>query len=286
MKVIAIILFIFCSAYNVYAQQVHTAKGSISYVIPKNMTLEQAEIFAVQEAKAKIIAENFGTLVGSTTSMAISDSESSITSFIFADLDEKGEWLETIDGPYITRRVHNNEFILDVTISGKIREIVSAPIQFQAKVLRNGVTDNCESSEFKNRDYMYMSFMSPTDGYVAVYITDGKDVQCLFPYNGLPAEYMKVVADKRYVFFSKENSGEIDPARVSRCQMGCQQDNEPNRIYLIFSPQKYTKAVDYSAPERNMPRTLSYKDFHSWLSKNKRLDKEFTCKHFDINIRK
>lgn len=280
------VLSLLCIVSNVQAQKTITDKGTGLFVIPKNMTIEQAEVEAVMQVQNQIIADNFGTIVGSASTMTMSNrnGEAQTNSFTFGDTEVKGEWLETTSGPHIVRKVVNNEFVLEVTIAGKIREIVSAPIMYNAKVLRNGVTDNCESDNFKHRDYMYMSFQSPEAGYVSIYITDGKDVQCLFPYRGLQADGMQVKADKRYVFFSKENSGELDPMIVKRCQLGCQEDNEHNRIYLVFSPNRYSKAVDHSAGDA--PRVLSFEEFHNWLSKLRRLDKDLTCKPFDIVIRK
>lgn len=275
-------------AGSLHAQQIRTVKGKELFVIPKSMTIDQAEAAAVDQVKLRIIADNFGTIVGSGTTMVMSNSnsESYTSSFTFGETEVKGEWLETTSGPFIERKVINNEFVLEVTIAGKIREIVSAPVMFSARVLRNGVTDNCESDSFRNGDYMYMSFQSPEDGYLSIYITDGNDVQCLYPYKGLPSEYMRVSADIRHLFFSKEQSGIIDPNRVDKCRLGCQNDNEHNRIYLIFSPNKYSKAVDYSASDSRMPRHLSFEEFLGWLSKLRRLDKELTCQSFDILISK
>lgn len=285
---IAVVSVCIMMSLNLQAQELRTASGSELFVIPKNMTLEQAEASAVEQAKLRIIADNFGTIVDSGTTMIMSNSngESYSRSFTFGETEVKGEWIETTSGPFIEKKVINDEFVLEVTIAGKIREIVTAPVLFNAKVLRNGVTDNCESDSFRNGDYMYMSFQSPEDGYLSIYITDGNDVQCLYPYKGLPSEYMHVSADIRHLFFSKEHSGIIDPNRVDKCRLGCQNDNEPNRIYLIFSPNKYSKAVDYSASEDKMPRHLSFKEFHNWLSKLRRLDKELTCQTFDILISK
>lgn len=286
-RLIIISVFI-CFAASMQAQHTRSSKGTSSFVIPKNMTLEQAETFAVEQAKLKIIAEEFGTIVDSYNTLTISNrnGESQSSMVTFGDTDVKGEWLETTYGPRIERKVENGEFVLDVTIAGTIREIVSAPVMFKANVLRNGVADNCVSDTFKQGDNMYMSFQSPEDGYISIYITDGKDVQCLFPYRGLSSEYMKVSADKRYVFFSKEQSGDIDPNSVIKCRLGCAEDNELNRIYLIFSPNKYSKAVDYSSSEDKAPRHLSFEDFHTWFSKLRRHDKELTAKSFFITISK
>lgn len=271
---------------SLHAQREITDRGTVSYVVPDNVTISQAEMFAVESAKLKIIADNFGTVLERYDNTSIMNKEgiSSVESLTFAGAEVRGEWIATIGEPKITRKVINNKFVIDVTIMGRIREIISAPIEFRAKVLRNGVTDNCESDRFKVNDMMYMSFQAPEDGYVSVYMTDGKTVQCLFPYNGLPSEYMKVRSDERYVFFSKENSGEIDPFRVSECMLGCNGDNEHDRLYVIFSPHKYSKAVDHADAREDLPRILSNEEFHTWLSRLRRLDKELTYKVFDIVI--
>ena len=72
---------------------------------------------------------------------------------------------------------------------------------------------------------------------------------------------------------------------AQKCQLACEADNEYNRIYVIFSPNKYSKPIDQSA-SNSMIRTLTYNDFHAWLSKQKRLDTKLHCKPFDIVIKK
>lgn len=280
-----IALLLFCMSANLHAQREITDRGTFSYVIPKNVTLDQAEVFAVESAKLSIIADNFGTVVGSNANLLISNrgGVSSVESLILAGTEVRGDWIATIGEPKITRKVVNNEFVLDVTIQGRIREIVSAPIEFHARVLRNGVTDNCVSERFNEGDRMYISFQTPEDGYLSIYMTDGTIVQCLFPYDGLSAEHMEVQAGRRHVFFSKDHSGDIDPFMVKDLTVSCNTDNEHDRIYMIFSPHKYAKAVDYSN-ESVMLRELSFEEFHSWLSRLRRMDKDLTYKAFDIII--
>ena len=279
-----IVLALLFMTVSMQAQKTCTDTGTEIFVIPRNMTIEQAEIEAVKMVQNKIIAANFGTIVGSSTMMTFGESNTS--SFTSGGLEVKGEWLETISGPYFERKVVNGEFVLEVTISGRIREIQSASIMFKASVLRNGVEDNCASDTFRDRDKMYVSFQSPEDGYLSIYITDGKVVQCLYPYKGLSSEHMKVSAGKRYVFFSKAHCGDLDPMNVDECLLRCSEDNEPNIIYLIFSPNKYSKAVDYSTGEKGMPRQLPFEEFHNWLSRLRRLDKELVVQPFHIIIRK
>lgn len=102
-----------CLSVNASAQQTRTAKGTEIYVIPKNMTLDRAEAVAVEQAKLRIIADNFGTIVGSSSTMTLSNkngvSQSEI--FTFGETEVKGEWLETLDGPHVERKVVNKKVI-------------------------------------------------------------------------------------------------------------------------------------------------------------------------------
>lgn len=272
--------------FMLHAQHVVTASGSDIFVIPRDMTLSQAEHMAVEQVKLRIIADHFGTVVGSSTSMVMSDRDgiSTVSSTMFSETEVRGEWVETIGEPRIERSVVNNEFVLNVSISGKIRELKTTPIDLEARILRNGHTDECESSTFYAGDYMTMSFRTPVDGYVAIYMTDGQSVQCLYPYRGQPAESMRVKQDLRHVFFSKEVPGQTDPMAVRRCRLGCSQDNELNRIYLVFSPERFTKALENEGT--GSVGEMSFEEFHRWLSMLRRHDELMNLRTYDIVIRR
>lgn len=274
---------VFCA--EAYGQRTVTDKTTYSYVIPKDESIRQAEISAIKQAKLQMIADHFGTIVGSISTIEMNDinGKGDIRSFTYGETEVKGEWIKDIVPPVIQKKLVNNEFVLQVTVNGMIREIISNTIDFKCKILRNGEDDSFESDSFINGDFLYISMQTPVDGYVAIYLTDGNEVQCLFPYEGLALDNMKVDADTRYVFFSKNQSGNIDPNRVRRMRLGCASTQEHDRIYVIFSTKKFTKAVDFA--NGNLPRTLKYDEFHSWLSKSRQMDKEMTVKPFDITIR-
>ncbi len=281
LSVLAVTMFL-----NMNAQEKVRVEGSDYFVIPANMTLEQAEMYAIEKAKLKVIGDNFGTVVASATSVTISnDYDHSLTkTFTFGETEVKGEWLSDLREPEIERKIINNEFVLKVTVAGVIRGKKNIAVPFSARVLRNGTEDNCESDRFRQNDKMYVSFQSSVQGYIAIYMTDGNIVQCLYPYNGMPSEKMAVEQDKRYVFFSKEHTNGLDPNLVNRCVLGCEQDNELNRVYLIFSQNLFSKAVDHT--NGNMPRTLSFSEYYKWYSRLRMNDPMLSVKVFDIIISK
>lgn len=280
-KTFVFILLILSSA-SLWAQKTVKDTHTTIYVISPSETIRQAEINAVMQAQTEMIAEHFGTLVGIDDLILMKDGNT--TGHTYAETEVKGEWIETTAEPIIRKSVRNDSFVLEVTVSGKIREISSTPIDLRCKVLRNGDTDRCEDTSFRHGDYLYLSFQTPVSGYLTVYLTDGQTVQCLFPYKGIPVDSMKVDADTRYVLFSKRHSGNIDPSKVQKMRLGCTDDVEYDRLYVIFSPNKYVKAVDHDSA--GTPRQLGIKEFHEWLSKMRRMDKDMNVRGFGIEIRK
>lgn len=268
---------------NSFAQKIVTGKITYTYIIPSDESVKEAEISALKQAQYQMIADHFGTVVGASTSLYISDS--SVQSTTYGETDVKGEWIETLGAPQYRKIVADDEFMIEVTVSGRIREIISNPTEFLCKVLKTP-TDEYENFSFKNGEYMYMSFQSPTDGYLTVYITDGESVQCLYPYIGLSSDYMRVKADEKHILFSRRHPGELDPLKVKQVPLSCGlKDVEHDRIYVIFSPNRFTKAID-SAEDNKAYRMLDYESFHSWLSKIRRYDKEMNVKPIDITISK
>lgn len=257
-----------------------------TYVIPDNETIREAELVAVKQAQLQMIADHFGTLVGSSSTITMSNvnGKNDMREFTFGETEVNGEWLRTIGTPLVERQCVDNHFLITVTIKGEIREIVSNPVNYQFKILRNGLDDRFEDTSFRHGDYMYMSFRTPEDGYLAVYITDGETVQTLFPYSGLSSSAMKIKADNDYVLFSKERSGELDPNRVRRMQLGCRDAVEHDRLYIVFSPNRFSKAVDDDNGE--LPRQLSFRDFLSWLSGVRMRDVRMNVSPVDIVITK
>lgn len=282
-SIYSIIILLLCLAgEDAYAQRIVSDRYTYRYVMSETESFQQAKVNAVRQAQLGMIADHFGTLVSSTTAMTISETVSSVT---YGDVEVKGEWLEDTAPPVILKSVVNDHFVLDVTVSGRIREIVSAPIDIKCHVLKNGTDVRYSSLDFTHGDRLYLSFKSPVDGYVAVYLGDRQTINCLFPYNGLSADIMKVDAGDEYVFFSKSKSGKIDPFAVREYPLGCSPgvDMEMVRLYVVFSPNKFTKANDSADGKL---RTLAFNDFHAWLSRVRRTDPEMNLIPFDIIIRR
>ena len=255
------------------AQKVQKVTASYTYYAPENVTLEEAKRTALDRAKIQAIADAFGTLVTQSNSTVISNQNGKSDSRFLSlgGSEVKGEWIETTKDPVYNIRYEGNMLVVSVEVSGRIREITSAGIDFTAKILRNGTEDRFESEEFRNGDDLYLSFVSPVDGYLAVYLVDAEQrAYCLLPYRNQSDGIYKVFANRRYLFF---NITEADPQErqyVDEYTMTCGKSSEQNQIYIVFSPQPFAKAADNATAEM-LPRELTFGDFQRWLAniKNK-----------------
>lgn len=278
-------------ATGLSAQKMKTASGSYTYYAPENVTLEQAKRTALERAMNQIIADNFGTDVQSTnlTRIENSSSGSSVDMVSLSSTDVKGEWVETLREPEYDISWEQGMLVVTVSVTGRIRERENdrAPVQFEARLLRNGTEDNAESLEFKDGDDLFLSFRSPIGGYLAVYLYDGHDtVLRLLPYAANPDQNtMKVKARERSVFFTTDSRylpAGLDPYYVTELVMTCSSDVEFNRVYVIFSPTYFTVPID----EGGEIPFLSYHEFQVWLAKTRSRVEGFQVDMKDITIRK
>lgn len=258
-----------------FAQKVQKVTATYTYYAPENVTLEEAKHTALDRAKISAIADAFGTLVTQSNSMVITNQngESDNRFFSLGGSEVKGEWIETTKEPVYNIKYENGMLVVIVEVTGHIQEVVSAGIDFMAKILRNGTEEKFESSEFRNGDDMYLYFKSPVDGYLAVYLLDEttQEVYCLLPYKASGEGAYRIEHDKPYIFFSAKNE-QNNPSIVDEYTMTCARDVEFNDIYIVFSPNPFTKANVNKTNNEILPRQLSHAEFQKWLAKNRKKD--------------
>ena len=257
------------------AQKVQKVTATYTYYAPANVTLDEAKRIALDRAKITAIADEFGTIVtqNNSTIMTNQNGESDARFLSIGGSEVKGEWIETTKEPKYDIRYEGDMLVVSVEVSGRIREIVNAGIDFTAKVLRNGTEERFMSSEFISGDDMYLYFKSPVDGYLTVYLLDEsiQEVYCLLPYKVSGEGAYRIEHDKPYILFSAKNEKD-NPGIVDEYTMTCSQETEFNDIYVIFSPNAFVKANSDGPTNELLPRQISYKEFQKWLVNNKKRD--------------
>lgn len=277
------------SLTGAYAQKVKTVTGEYVYYPPETQSMDEARRTALYRAQIQILADTYGTVMNMTSATVVQNTldNSSVDMFSLGESSVKGEWIETVGAPeYHTEVTPEGMLAIKVKVTGKVREITHAQTDFTAKVLRNGIEDKFEGTDFNAGDDMYLSFSAPADGFIAVYLFDGDDdVYCLLPYQSSRAGIVKTMAGERHLFFSSdhpygvENSGMVDEYTLT-----CERDLEINRIYVVWSTSSFIKANDVKGDEL-IPRMLDYASFQKWLSSLRVADRNLAVKTFDIQIR-
>ena len=288
-RIICVILCNFLFSAYISAQRVEKVCGEYTYTAPENVTLEEAKATALERAKIEALADKFGTIVSQNNSTIIKNNgeSSKVDFFSLGGSDVKGEWIETLQEPTYEINYKDNVLMVKASVCGKAREIVNAGINFTAKILCNGIDQKNESDEFHSGDDLYLWFKSPAKGFLAVYLIDeSQNAFCLLPYRSNENGKVDVKANKEYLFFSKKVVPTQEQSSVDEYTMTCDQSMESNKIYVIFSPNQFTKANDEDNKPNALPRQLSFKDFQEWLVKNRTHDKEMSVKVKNITIKK
>ena len=258
------------------AQKTERVTATYTYYAPEHVSIEEARRVALQRAQLQAIADAFGTIVtqSNATRVRNENGKSDVSLLSLGASEVRGEWLRTDGEPEYDIAYEDGMLAVTVRVKGVIREVVNAAVDFQAKVLRNGTEDRFEGEEFRNGDDLYLSFRSPVDGFLTVYLLDAEGTAyCLLPYRNDTGGRVAIEGNRHYVFFSLDDVPAEERSIVDEYTMTCSRDGELNQIYVIFSPQLFTKAVDY-AGEGLQPRELPYEEFQEWLFKCRKQDPE------------
>ena len=266
------------------AQRESKVRGEYIYYGHKGQTQGQMEILAQQLAQAEAIANEFGRGVESKTMLVINNNTEKFSQF--SDIDVKGIWLKDLKEPQFERIPWEEGIAVKCTVYGIAREIVSSTVNYKARVLCNGFDKNHERTDFKDGDDLFLSFSSPVDGYLAVYLLDASNtVFCVLPYYEQSNGIYEIKANLEYRLFSKEAAkGTKDEPYVDEYTMKSESGIETNMLYVIFSPNKFYKAIDSQGEDIQQLRNLSYADFNKWLGKCYSKDKDLTVSKFILNI--
>lgn len=252
------------------AVPVKTICGDYTYIVPENVSREEAKRIAAERARIEALAAEYGTIVSQDNTTYIS-SRNGKGDVVFQSLggsDVRGEWLSDTEEPTYRFSVdeRTGETAVYARVCGKAREITRSEVPLQVRVLRNGTQSNHESEAFRAGDDLYVSFLSPVGGYVAVFLMDEDgQVVCMLPYQSQAEGAYAVAADREYVFFAKAQASQAERPIVDEYVMTCAGEQETDYLYLVFSTQPFSKPAMPSG-------IIGLEDFHAWRARLLRRD--------------
>ena len=290
------------------AQEVKTVEAEAVYSYSSDETYNQAKKKAYEMAVIEAVNKAFpGTIAIET--IVIDENETkkngkinstskfrTVTSF-----EKKGVYLGDVKEPEYGIPQYDPEsghWSFTCKVKGKVRDrekVNKAHPSFFWKLLRNGTDDTAEDSNFYDYDRLYMKFAAPCDGYLAVYLINGKDsVECLIPHEKEPEGIYKVKGGKQYTFFSpkhRNDDGMISPNALMLYPYG---EVEYCTVYVLFSPNKFRQVLaqgeetkDIEGKKYDMVPMTSINSFQKWmmnlLVNDNEMQREY--KHITITLR-
>lgn len=252
---------------------------------------EQAKINAFVAAKQKALEERFGLDVSKiTNTLQINRNDgkevkSSSNVFSVGEVAVRGEWIETISEQVLSQSYVNGFWVVKVRVDGRARNYSTEKADIQYTFLKD-VDDMDAPVAFRDGSDLFLRFISPVAGQLCVYLVDEtQNAYCLLPYMNNQTGSQRIDANKEYIFFSTKYDNDADEYTLN-----CERSLEHNAIYLVFSPNDFTKAVDKQGGknfrDEQLPRELSYEALMKWLSRNQTKDPNMVVRSTLISIMK
>lgn len=290
MKKIFLILMVVLTCSISYGKGIERVSATYEYISDNpNETPEEAERMAFEKAREKALENQFGIDVNRINTTYISnktgENNDVLEMFSLGGSSVRGEWIETIEETVIEKRFEQGFWIVKVRVEGKARSVETEPIDI-AYYFVNDIDDRSNRDVFYDEDDIFLKFSSPVNGSLCVYLIDTEEnAYCLLPYSAETTGCQQVEANREYVFFSQDYDHSAD-----EYVLGTEKSVEYNAFYIVFSPNKFTKARDFGGKKnwknQPLPRVLPYADFLKWLSRNQIKDKKMVVKTSVIAIRK
>lgn len=290
----ALLVILMSLALHCSPQGLETVEGEYTYHALEDVSPAEAKRIALEHAKIDALAKRFGTFVSSSSNTVITnnDGKSSVNTHQISASEVKGVWIEDITEPAFEIRLENEFTVVTCKVKGKARRITSAQVDLDIHLLRNGTERFYESEDFKDNDNIYLSFKSPINGYLAVYLVDDKYAYCMLPYKEQTNGIYRVKANKDYVFFS-DNPEHYQPEERNyslKKKLTIEKSLEVDNVYVIFSKNEFTKKTDnagkYLRDNLTLVRNVDYKSFMTWLARCQRNDSQMVVKKYPITITK
>lgn len=252
---------------------------------------EQAKINAFVAAKQKALEERFGLDVSKiTNTLQINRNDgkevkSSSNVFSVGEVAVRGEWIETISEQVLSQSYVNGFWVVKVRVDGRARNYSTEKADIQYTFLKD-VDDMDAPVAFRDGSDLFLRFISPIAGQLCVYLVDEtQNAYCLLPYMNNQTGSQRIDANKEYIFFSTKYDNDADEYTLN-----CERSLEHNAIYLVFSPNDFTKAVDKQGGknfrDEQLPRELTYEALMKWLAKNQTCDENMVVRREVVTIRK
>jgi hypothetical protein len=301
-KIVLVVSILLASSLSEgFGQKIYVAKGTAKIKMEAHLSRLETRDIAREQARHNAIETIFGTYVAKDAYVDIQDGSTDVS--IKATSELKGEWLKTTREEFFeeTKKVKNDgettqEIWIVCELEGKVREFETPPPSFTFAT-SNCPDLTCETTDFASGESLYVTFETPEEGFLSIYLTDDETAYRILPYQEMPETYLHnvpVKADEQYVFFNVDQSlkyfEDFSYFMTDEIYLETTKSQEFLKLYVIFSPKPFKKPIldisNESSESFETPKTLSKKNFEVWVQDYRIYDTEFYYQTRNVRVRK
>lgn len=271
---------------SLFAGDIERVAATYEYISDNpNETPAQVKTKAFERAKQKALEDKFGLDVSAVTSSFVSNTTGSNV-LSLGGTSVRGEWIETLKEQVLEPAAFKDGFWrIKVRVEGRARNNATEKADIRFTFVRD-IQDLESPITFRDGNDLFMRFSTPVAGSLCVYLVDeDQNAFCLLPYDNNASGAQVVEANREYIFFSEKYE-----RGAQEYTLNCARSSEQNALYVIFSPNTFTKANDHKSGtnwrDEQLPRQLTYEAFLKWLAANQKKDASMVVRREIISIRK
>lgn len=274
-----------------------TGEESVLVNDPKKTRLEY-EQEALMLARERALDKEFGTSVESNYEKLTQTEIQGRSVFSNKEIRSNyvstypnGRWIKDLNKSCQEEKDMDGRWWLKATVTGYASKIKSTPVRFIARTLDGPDPKLNQDESFIDGEPGYLYFRCPEDGFIIVFFDDFEKVQRCVPYNVTAENYLKVEANKEYIFFSGgEHDYMSDRSKVDSIEFFSNGPRDYNLFYILFSPAPFV-GYFYYPPEKleNDYNTFKWMDreyFHNWLQEQRIRNEDLQLQKLAVKITK
>jgi hypothetical protein len=235
---------------TIFAQQKQKINGVYSMVLPRHLSMEQAEQKCIEQARLQALGNAFGYRVSEVTVNRVKESNRTMQEDFqtIAQTQVQGEWISDTEPPKVQWSCNNNQLSISTQVMG---EALGFPdggkLQWSLNTCAYADCAN-PNSQFKNGNNLFLQLQASESGFVNVYYWDHNAHEMLRLFPGAQHNEMKGVkikADQSYTLFHQPSPFSDHPQMLDlQLTISNDKDNtQTDEIIVIYSKKEIQKPL-------------------------------------------
>ncbi|MCS7188782.1 MAG: hypothetical protein RMJ66_08540, partial [Bacteroidia bacterium] len=169
-------------------------------------------------------------------------------------------------------------------VKGRARPRSHPPLPLELRTLRCRDTSSCTTTDFVEKDPLYLYFRSPVAGYLQVFWEEDKEVYRLLPYQNQRQQAWVIQPDTSYLFFAPDSKRRSEAFWTDELILTAEKPEVLHRLYILFSPRPIGAPPERFDPQKGF-HVVDIAAFQEWLLNERLRLPELNLRYIDISVR-